>query len=143
MKKLINEEIKKFINENYGSGNKFSFSQTLQGIEQLSFFNYDSFTDEYDVDIIDGVVTVKWNLIVDVRGWGVKGITIDVSEVEGTYLLNLLDKQTDEVIQETEKNIAEVDWKFVVDNFVTTIESPIYAKQMTFDFKANTCTVDF
>lgn len=143
MKNLINEEIKKFMNENYGSGNKFSFSQTLQGVEQLSFYNYHTFSDEYDVDIVDGVIVLKWNLIVNLKEWGVNGFDIDVSGVEGTYILKLLDKQTDEIVQETEKNIAEIDWNFITDTDGLSFDNPVYAIEMSFDFNEQKCVVSF
>lgn len=143
MKNLINEEIEKFVNEDWGSGNKFSFSQTFQGIEQLSFYNYQTFSDEYDVDITDGIIVLKWNLIVNVREWGVKGFDIDISEVEGTYVLNLLDKQTDEIVQETEKNIAEIDWNFITDTDGLSFDNPVYGIEMSFDFKEQKCVVSF
>jgi hypothetical protein len=143
MKKLIEEEIKKFLNENYENNNKFSFVHTLTDITQISFFNYNLFTNEYDTDITNANIIVNWNLFVNTKEWGIKSFDVEVSNVSGGFILDLLDKQTDEVVQELEKNIEEFDWKFICETSTLSFDDSIYIKELEFDFKSQICRVKF
>ena len=143
MERLINEEFRKLLLEYFDSGNRFTFKQSFEGIDQLSFYNYHAFSDEYDSEVINGVITVNWSLTVNLKEWGVKGFDINVSEIEGIFTLNLLDKQTDEIIQQSEKNINDFNWKFIVNKDDVTLDGSVFISELIFDFKSQTCTVEF
>ena len=57
--------------------------------------------------------------------------------------MNLLDKQSDEVAQETDKNISEIKWEFEVDSAVLHMGKTLYIESADSDFKAKKCRILF
>lgn len=138
---IINEEIQGLLNEAYVmSDDRFQFNVTLTG---STFYNYESFTTEFDSDIIQSDIVVTWKVSFWLNQMGIENLIIDVEKVEGTYTLQLFDKHTDERKQETQKNIQEIDWKFVIEEASLIKGSSLYISELEFDFKTNTCSVKF
>jgi hypothetical protein len=138
---IIKEEVQRFLNESYAfESDDFKFRQQ---ITDSSFFNYDGFSTDFDSDILESNIIVNWSVGFWLNQSGIENYYIDVESVEGTYTLQLLNKQTDEVEQETEKNIAEVEWKFVIEDATLYLRKTLYVSTLEFDFKTNTCRVVF
>jgi len=74
---------------------------------------------------------------------GVENFLVQADSVEGTYKVVLLDKQTDEVSQEDDKNIAEIPWKFKIYDATLKLGDTLYINSLDFDFKTKICTVTF
>lgn len=143
MSKLINEEIKKFLNESHiVGGDNFKFKQQ---VTKSTFFNYDSFTTEFDTDISGSNIMVYWGVSFWVNDWGFENFIIDIEKIEGQFILQMYDKQSDELKQETPKNINEFQWKFIIDEANASLikGGTLYIKDLVFDFKNKTCTVGF
>lgn len=138
---IIKEEVQRFLNESYVlEDDNFKFRQQ---ITNSSFSNYEGFTNDFDSDILESNVTISWRVGFWLNQSGIEHYYIDIDGVEGTYTLQLLNKQTDEVEQEAEKNIAEVNWKFVVEDATLYLNKSLYISTLEFDFKTNICRVLF
>jgi hypothetical protein len=141
--KIIKEEIQKFlINESYiMAGDNFNFTQPVQNVY---FYNYSSFSNDYDVDVTESNIKVTWQVSFWLNDMGVENFIIDIQKVDGIYTMELRDKNTDEMKQKSQKNIAEEEWKFVVDEETTLLlGKSLYIKDLEFDFKGKTCKVNF
>jgi hypothetical protein len=138
---IIKEEVQNFLNEGYiMSDDRFSFNQR---VTNSTFYNYESFTSEFDADITESDIVVIWKVSFWLNQTGIENLIIDVENVKGTYTLQLYDKQTDEQKQETVKNVEEIDWKFVVEEASLVKGGSLYINELAFDFKTNTCIVKF
>ena len=138
---IINEEIKNYLNEGYVmADDRFQFNERLTN---STFFNYSSFTSEFDADITQSDIVVTWKVSFWLNQMGVENLIIDVEKVEGTYILQLFDKQSDELKQETPKNIQDTKWKFIIDEATLTKGGSLYISELMFDFKNNVCKVIF
>jgi hypothetical protein len=140
---VINEEIQKFlIKESYiMAGDNFNFKQQVKNV---FFYNYSSFSTDYDVDVVNSNIVLTWQVSFWLNDMGIENFIIDAQKVEGVYVMDLYDKQTDELKQQTQKNIAETEWKFVIqDDVAITLGKSLYVKDLDFDFKNQTCTVNF
>ena len=142
---IVNEELKKFLGESYVlSGDDFKFKQRVGNV---FFYNYDTFSKDFDSDITESDITINWRISFWLNDSGVENFNIDGESVEGQFMLQMLDKQTDELKQETPKNIAEYNWKFVVDEddeFTTLrVNKSLYVQELDFNFKTQTCTLGF
>lgn len=136
---IIKEEIQGLLNEAYVmSDDRFHFNERLTN---STFYNYESFTTEFDSDIIQSDIVVTWKVSFWLNQMGIENLIIDIEKVEGTYILQLFDKHTDERKQETQKNIQEVDWKFVIEEANLIKGGSLYISELEFDFKTNTCSV--
>jgi hypothetical protein len=147
---IINEEIKKFLNEASAVVNSedFNFKTVLNmfdndGKERIFFDNYENFSTDYDVDIVNAAITVNWKVGFWTNETGIENFFVNVDSVEGAYMLEMRDKHTDEVKQQTQKNINDVQWKFESDDFMLMTDGGMYAKDLMFDFKTNMCTLGF
>jgi hypothetical protein len=143
MNNIINEEIKKFLNESHIiGGDNFKFKQQ---VNKSTFYNYDLFTTEYDTDISQSNMVVYWGISFWVNDWGIENFIIDIEKIEGQFMLQLYDKQSDELVQETPKNINDYQWKFIIDesNAQLIKGGTLYIKDLDFNFKEKTCTVGF
>ena len=141
IKKIINEEIQNILNESYVlEDDNFKFRQQ---ITNSYFSNYEGFTTDFDSDILESNIIISWRVGFWLNQSGIEHYYIDVDGVEGTYTIQLLNKQTDKVEQETEKNIAEIDWKFVVEDETLYLKKSLYVSTLEFDFKTNVCKVVF
>ena len=145
MDNIVNEEIKRFLGESYiMGGDNFTFTQKVPNV---FFYNYDTFSSDFDTYISQSDITIIWKISFWLNDMGVENFSIDGEKVDGQFMLQLLDKQTDEVRQETPKNIAEFNWKFIVDEdddyTVLKVNKTLYVQELDFDFKAQTCTLGF
>jgi hypothetical protein len=140
---IIKEEIQKFlIKESYiMAGDNFNFKQP---VKKVFFYNYSSFSTEFDVDVTESNISVTWQVSFWLNDMGIENFNIDVEKVEGVYSMELYDQRTDEMKQKTQKNIADDEWKFVVDEETTLmLGKTLYVKDLEFDFKNKTCKVNF
>jgi hypothetical protein len=141
LKNIIFEEIKKIISEGYVmSDDRFLFKQNLKN---SYFHDYESFTSDYDVDITISDITITWKINFWLNQSGVENFIINVDNVDGTYILDMYDKQTDELISENQKNINEIDWKFLISDCQLSKGGSLYVSELDFDFKSNVCLVKF
>lgn len=139
--KIIKEEIERFLNESYvHESDDFKFNQR---ITDSSFFNYAGFSNDYDIDIPESDIYVKWRVGFWLNDSGIEHFYINIDGVEGTYKLVYLDKQSDESVQESDKDISEFQWKFVVENATLHLHKTLYVSTLEFDFKTKTCKVVF
>jgi hypothetical protein len=139
---IIKEEIQKFlIKESYiMAGDNFNFTQP---VKKVFFYNYSSFSAEYDVDVIESNISVTWQVSFWLNDMGIENFIIDVQKVEGVYVIELYDIHTDEMKQKTQKNISDDEWKFIVDEETTLVlGKTLYVKDLEFDFKNKTCKVN-
>ncbi len=138
---LIKEELQKILNEGYVmSDDRFVFHQRLNN---SSFFNYESFTTEYDSDVTESDIVVTWKVSFWLNQSGIENLIIDVEKVEGWFNLQMFDKHTDEMGQETQKNIQDFEWKFVLDDAQLIKGGALYISELEFDFKSKVCGVKF
>ena len=141
--RMVEEEVNNFLNKSHMiGGDSFKFSTPVR---KTFFNNYDTFTTEYDTDVVESNIIVTWSLSFQLNDMGVQNFIIDVQNVEGTFTLQMLDKHTDEVVQETPKNISEFQWSYVINpaNALLTMNKSLYIRDLEFDFKRKTCTVGF
>jgi len=137
---IIQEELKKILNEaTLINDNNLKFVQVVNA----DFYNFEPFTTEYDTGIDRSQITIYWGLSFLANNEGVQKFNIDIDRVEGMYNLQFFDKQTDELMQEAPKNIADTPWRFQVDETVLQLGGGLYVKELDFDFKNNICEVTF
>lgn len=138
---IINEEITNFLNEAYVfEGDNFKFQQR---INKSMFYNYEGFSTDYDLNIDESDILVNWHLVFWLNQYGIENFNAIIDSVEGTYKIQYLNKQTDVQEQEVDKNISDIKWKFVVNNVNLETGNGLYINGLTFDFKTNTCDVEF
>ena len=138
---IVNEEISKFLNESYiMTDDRFKFAQR---INNSTFYNYESFTTEFDTDIVESDIVVNWTASFWLNQMGFENFIIDVTGVQGTFNLQMFDKHTDELKQDTPKNIQEYEWKFVINDATLEKGGALYISTLDFDFANKTCTVSF
>ncbi|MFA5366571.1 MAG: hypothetical protein WC333_01545 [Dehalococcoidia bacterium] len=145
LKNIIKEEIQRSYNSGtvVVGGENFNFIQPVNSAK-VGFYNYASFSSEYDTDISESNIAVTWQVVFWVNGYGIENFAVHGEKVEGQYKLQFLDRQSDEVVQETVKNIAEVDWKFETeDNVVLALNKSLYVMGLDFDFNTQTCRIYF
>ena len=107
------------------------------------YYNYEGFTSDFDSGIDRSKITIYWGISFMVNPEGVYKFSVEVDKVEGQYLLQMFDKHTDELMQETPKNIAETKWRFQIDDFVLENNGFLFVRELSFDFKTNVCEVTF
>jgi hypothetical protein len=140
---IINEEIQKFlINESYiVAGDNFNFKQP---IKNAFFYNYNGFSSEFDVNITQSNISITWQVTFTLNDMGIENFNIDIEGVEGIYVVEYYDKHTDELKQRTQKNVAEDQWKYVVNEQTTLLlGKTLYVKDLEFDFDNKLCKVNF
>lgn len=141
--KIIKEELEKFINESYiMSDDNFHFKQRLTN---SYFYGYENFTTDFDEDITGSDIIVTWRVSFWLNDFGIENMTVDVEKIEGYFMLNLYDKQTDELKQETQKSITDFEWKFDLDSDEVFLKKggTLYISELEFNFKEKTCRVKF
>lgn len=139
--KIVNEEIENFLLESVAVEHEnFKFRQNIMN---SWFHNYSNFSNDYDVDINESSINVNWHIVFWVNNMGVENFAAVVDSVDGVYRLDLLNKQTDKLEQQTDKDIAEVEWKFIIDEATLEANGSLYIETLEFDFKTNDCTVKF
>jgi len=139
IKSLINEEIALLSESFIHTDDNFIFKQT---ITDSYFYNYDKSSDN-DLDIKESNVTVKWGIKFWLNGYGIENFIIEIDNIEGQYILEEYDKQSDELINKTAKNINEIKWNFENGDVILTSGGSLYVSSLQFNFENNTCTVGF
>ena len=138
---IINEEYQNILNEGYVmEDDRFHFRQQ---IKKSSFYNYENFSSDYDVEINESDFIVNWRIAFWLNNMGVENFLVQVDSIEGVYKVVLRDKQSDEVAQEIDKNIADVPWRFIVDDLSIQKGGTLYITDMDFDFNTKNCSVTF
>jgi len=139
IKSIINEEIA-LLSESYiHSDDNFIFKQT---ITNSYFSNYDNSSD-YDLDIKESNILVKWRVKFWLNNFGIENFIIEVDSIEGQYVLEQYDKVSDELVNSIAKNINEIKWNFENSDVALTTNGSLYIDSLEFDFKTNTCIVKF
>jgi hypothetical protein len=138
--RIIREEVQKFVYEA-----ALAKTDELKFVEPINatFYNYESFSNDYDAKIGATKIIIHWKPVFWTNQSGIHKFNIDINGVEGMYVLNLHDKQSDELIQQTQKNIAETPWKFQVIEANLQLGGSLYVMEAEFDFKNNLCTITF
>ena len=141
IKKIIREEFLNLMNEGYVmEHDNFKFQQK---VENPSFHNFQSFSGDHDVDVIESDIYVGWRIGFWLNDMGVENFLVQADSVQGTYKVELRDKQSDEVAQELDKNIAEVPWRFQILDANLPKGGTLYIENLTFDFETKVCNVEF
>lgn len=138
---IIKEEVLKFLNESYSMEHEnFKFSHQVKNV---SVWNYSSFSNDMDVEVIQTNVILNWHIAFWLNQFGVENFIVTIDSVTGNYELELLDKLTGEVQQTLNKNVEEIKWNYVIEDAQMTPSGTLYVENIEFDFKSNTCTVNF
>ena len=141
MKKLIFEELEKILNENTNfSDERFRFQQEVKNV---TYYNYETFSSEHDSDIIESNVFITWRVGFWLTRFGIENFIIEVDNLQGTFTVAFYDKQSDEELQKTQKNIGDFNWNFEIDDANLPKGGSLYVTDLEFDFKNNICTVNF
>jgi hypothetical protein len=141
LNKIIQEEMINVLNEAYSMEHEnFRFRQRVR---DSWFNNYKGFSTDYDTDITESDIIINWHIIFWLNDFGVENFVVSIDGVEGIYRVQLLNKQTDEIEQEVDKDISEIKWKFEVDDAVLQLNGSLYVTGLNFDFKTNICKVQF
>lgn len=141
IKDIIQEEYKQILKEGYVmEHDNFRFKER---IENPSFFHIETFSNDYDVDVIESDIYVNWRIGFWLNDMGIENFLVQADSVEGTYKVELRDKQSDEVAQEIDKNIAEIPWKFQILEATLVKGGTLYIEDLSFDFATKDCYVQF
>ena len=139
--KIIQEEIKNVLNESFSFENKnFQFRQE---IKNSSFYSYEGFSNDFDIDVLESDIFITWHIAFWLNDAGVQNFIVEADSVDGTYKITYLNKHTDEVEQENEKDIAEFPWKFKITEANLHLGKTLYVQSLAFDFKSKICTITF
>lgn len=141
IKDIIKEEFQSFLKEGYVM--EHENLRFRQQITTSGFYNFKSFSNDHDVDISESNIVVNWRIGFWLNDRGVENFLVKADSVEGTYKVMLFDKQTDEVVQEIDKNIADEQWKFQIYEATLKLKDTLYIETLDFDFQTKICTVTF
>jgi hypothetical protein len=137
---IINEEFQNFLSESsVFKDERLHFSSFVDA----DFYNYQYFSSDYEADINRTKIMISWSVNLWVNRYGIESFNVEIDKVEGIYVLNLYDKQSDELVQETEKNVSEIQWNFQIENVSIALSSGLYVNELDFDFKNQICRVSF
>jgi hypothetical protein len=138
---IINEEVKKFINEAriFESGDLKFRSK----VEKPRFYNYEGFSNDYDIDIPEAEIYITWHIGFWLNESGIENFIIYIDGIDGNYKVNMYDKHTDKLTQESSKEINEVNWNYKIDTADLEYKGTLYLESADFDFKTKECLVDF
>ena len=138
---IIGEELQHLLKEGYVmEHDNFKFRQK---VEKPSFNHYQTFSNDYDVDVSEADISVTWQVAFWLNDMGIENFIVRVIDVDGTYNVKLYDKQSDELSQEDDKNIAEIPWSFQIDYATLYLGSSLYIESLDFDFETKVCGVNF
>jgi hypothetical protein len=147
LKSLIKEELNDMVREVAAEAPGATLVKDdrlkFASVVNADFYNYEGFTADFDSGIERSKITVYWGVNFLVNPEGIYKFNIEVERVEGQYLLQMFDKQTDEMMQETPKNIADNKWRFQIDEVAIEQGGFLFVRELTFDFKNNICEVTF
>jgi hypothetical protein len=140
MKKLIAEELEKILYEtNNFTDDNLRFQQKVVNVKYL---NYETISNEHDSNITDTNIFITWRIGFNLNEFGVENFIINIEEVNGYFNIALRDKQSDELLQETSKDINEFNWSFKIEAVLNKGGS-LYVNELIFDFKNQICHVKF
>ena len=147
LKSLIKEELNDMVREVAAEAPGATLVKDdrlkFASVVNAEFHNHDGFTADFDTKADPSKITVHWNVNFLVNPEGIYKFNIEVESVEGQYILQMLDKQTDELMQETPKNIAEIKWRYQINEVVVEQGGFLFVSALSFDFKNNICEVTF
>jgi hypothetical protein len=139
-KTIVADEIKKFLNEGYIiNDDNFIFNERLNNSR---FTDYDTFTNDYDTQIIKSDIIVTWKISFWANEMGIENFIVEVKGVKGNYKIEMRNKQSDAVEQTVDKDINEIDWNFIIQNATLNKGGSLYITNLDFDFKNHTCAVN-
>jgi len=146
-KNIITEEVQNFLNQsNANDSNHFTFRQTILH-PNVYFYNYENFSSDYDADIINAQIIITWKAAFKINDSGIQNFVVIGEGVEGQYLLEFRDKQSDAIVPESNgsvKQINDIQWKFnVSEDIALKYAGALFVKDLEFDFNTNTCTLNF
>lgn len=140
IKSIINEELA-LLNESFILDNdNFMFKQI---ITNSIFNNYKKLSTDYDINITQSNITVYWKIKFWLNDYGIENLIVEIDKVEGSYNLEMRDFQSDELINNINKNINEISWNFQTTNVVISAGDSLYIKTVSFDFANNMCVIGF
>ena len=138
---IINEELEKVVNQSFGvEPDDLIFKQQ---IINSGFYHYDKFSGDYDIEINQSNIFVTWHLGFLVNENAVIKFVPKVVKVEGQYRIDYHDKQNDTLVQQTDKDISEMPWKFDIVEANLYMGQGLYIEDLDFDFANNVCSVRF
>lgn len=138
---IIAEELERVVNQPFGvEPDDLVFRQQ---ITNSGFYHYDKFSNDYDVDISESNIFVTWHIGFLANENSVIKFVPKVDKVDGQYRINYLDKQSDVLVQQTDKDISELPWKFEIIEANLYMNEGLYIEDLDFDFNTNVCTVGF
>jgi len=151
---IINEEHEKLVNEAYTMQHEnFMFRQEIKPPTEseseirfqptAEFYNFQNFSNDFDVEIDNYEIVINWAIGFSLDEAGVEVFYVQGNSVEGTYEVVLRDKQTDEESQKTDKNIADIPWKFQIIDAKLHLHKSLYVYSVTFDFQTKICNIVF
>jgi hypothetical protein len=112
-------------------------------VVNATYSNYEGFTADFDTKIDTSKIIAHWSVNFLVNPEGIYKFNVEVERVEGQFILRLYDKHTDELMQETPKNIADTKWRFQIDEVAVEQGGFLFVRDLEFDFKTNICDVVF
>jgi hypothetical protein len=147
IKSIIKEELADMVRETAPEApaatlvrdNRLKFASPINAM----FNNFEAFTSDFDTGIDSTKITVFWNVNFLVNPEGIYKFNVEIEKVEGQYILKMYDKHTDELMQETPKNITDTKWQFQIEEVTLEQGGFLFARELEFDFKTNICTVVF
>lgn len=141
IKNIIKEEFYNILAEGYVmEHDNFKFRQQLTN---STFWNFQSFSSDFDVDIKESDIFISWRIGFWLNDNGVESFIVKADSVEGTYKVILLNKQSNEVEQEIDKNIGDEPWKFQIPDANLKLNESLYIESLEFDFETKICSVKF
>ena len=141
IKNIINEELKQILKEGYVmEHDNFKFRQV---IEKVNFYNYQNFSNDFDIDVTESEIAINWRIGFWLNDQGVENFLVQADSVEGSYHVALLNKQSDEIEQDIDKNIGETPWKFEINPTTLKMGDGLYIESLDFDFQTKVCNVNF
>jgi hypothetical protein len=133
---IINEEI-------FSHNERQPVFRFTDNVENPSFFKFQAYSNDYDVDITESNINVTWRTGFWLNDNGIENFIIDIESVQGSYHVELRDKQSDELTQENDRDINEVPWKFHIIDAPLEKDKSLYVTDLSFDFETKVCTVSF
>lgn len=151
---IVNEELAKLLNEGYPMQHEnFMFRQEIKPSTErdaemrnqitASFYNYQNFSNDYDVEIDDYDIVINWTIGFSLDDRGIEVFYVQGSSVEGTYEVVYRDKHTDEESQKDNKNIGDVPWRFQIIEAKLQLNNSLYVDSLAFDFQSKICEITF
>ena len=109
-----------------------------------SISNIDKIYPENEVDTGLPKFNVKWYVNPTIKDWGIKDIDIVIDGIFGVTYINLLDKNTHDIVEEdVEIDISNWKWAYDVNNNTEKFGNSLYPTSIDLDFNTMVCTVTF